>query len=318
LFRQAFRVVVIYYHQLRDGWSAVICGAMSMPVSPSRRVHVIGATGRSGAALCRALAARGCGVVAVVRRPEAWAALGIAGEMRQASLDDPLALRAALEDAELVASGAHARHAAAILAAAPAAARLVLLGSTRRFSRWRYAHGAGVLAGEAALLASGRAGVMLHPTMIYGAEGEDNVRRLAALLRRLPLVPLPGGGRSLVQPIHQDDVTRCMVAALRHNWQGPQTLAIAGPTPLPYAGFVRAVAAAAGLAPPRIVPVPAWALIAASPATALLPFVPRIRAAEIRRLLEDKAFSIGPMSATLGVRPTPLEEGLARTFAPQE
>ena len=37
--------------------------------------------------------------------------------------------------------------------------------------------------------------------MIYGAEGEDNVRRLAALLRRLPVVPLPEGGRALVQPI---------------------------------------------------------------------------------------------------------------------
>ncbi len=36
---------------------------------------------------------------------------------------------------------------------------------------------------------------MLHPTMIYGAQGEDNVQRLARLLRRLPVVPLPGGGR---------------------------------------------------------------------------------------------------------------------------
>ena len=55
---------------------------------------------------------------------------------------------------------------------------------------------------------------MLHPTMIYGAQGEDNVQRLAALLRRLPFVPLPGGGRALVQPIHQDDVTRAIRAAL--------------------------------------------------------------------------------------------------------
>ena len=45
--------------------------------------------------------------------------------------------------------------------------------------------GAGVLAGEADFLAAGRPGVMLHPTMIYGAQGEDNVQRLAALLRQL-------------------------------------------------------------------------------------------------------------------------------------
>ena len=82
----------------------------------------------------------------------------------------------------------------AVIEAAPPDARLVLLGSTRKFTRWPDAHGNGVLAGEAAFLASGRAGVMLHPTMIYGAQGEDNVQRLAALLRRVPIVPLPGGG----------------------------------------------------------------------------------------------------------------------------
>ena len=70
----------------------------------------------------------------------------------------------------------------------------MLLGSTRKFTRWPDAHGDGVLAGEAACVASGRNGVMLHPTMIYGAQGEDNVQRLAALLRRLPALPLPAAG----------------------------------------------------------------------------------------------------------------------------
>ena len=136
---------------------------------------------------------------------------------------------------------------APVLAAGPPGARYVFLGSTRKFTRWPDAHGSGVLAGEEAFLASGRAGVMLHPTMIYGALGEDNVQRLAALLCRLPIVPLPGGGRALVQPIHQDDLTRCIQAALATAWDGPHTLVVAGPSPLPYADFVRAVALAAGL-----------------------------------------------------------------------
>ena len=129
----------------------------------------------------------------------------------------------ALRDATSVVSTAHARHAAAVIAAAPPDARLIFLGSTRKFTRWPDAHGNGVLAGEAAFLASGRTGVMLHPTMIYGAAGEDNVRRLAALLRRLPVLPLPGGGNALVQPIHQDDVTRAIRAALALRWDGPHS-----------------------------------------------------------------------------------------------
>jgi uncharacterized protein YbjT (DUF2867 family) len=230
---------------------------------------------------------------------------------RVADLTDADALRRALSDARLVVSCAHARHAPAVLGAAPADAAFVFLGSTRKFTRWPDAHGLGVLAGEAALLASGRSGVMLHPTMIYGAEGEDNVRRLAALLRRLPVVPLPGGGRALVQPIHQDDVTRCLLAALDRAWDGPHALVIAGPTPLPYAAFVAAVAHAAGLPSRPVVPIPLAALRLFSPLTAL-PGLPRVRDAELRRLGEDKAFDIGPMRATLGVEPIPLAVGLER------
>jgi uncharacterized protein YbjT (DUF2867 family) len=273
-------------------------------------VHIIGASGRSGLALCRALLAAGVAVVPVVRDPTKWAATGIAVPPRIADLADPTALAAALADATRIVSCAHARHAGAILAASPPAARFVFLGSTRKFTRWPDEHGNGVLAGEAAFLASGRSGVMLHPTMIYGAAGENNVQRLAALLRRLPVVPLPGGGGALVQPIHQSDVTRAVVTALDHAWDGPATLVIAGPAPLPYAAFVRLVAAAAGLKRPRILAVPAAPLIAIATALRFLPVSP----AELRRLLEDKAFDTGPMLHVLGVRPIPLAEGLARTF----
>ena len=273
---------------------------------------VIGASGRSGAALCRSLLADGVPFVPVVRSRERWTATGLPGEARIADLEGD-GLQEALAGASRVASCAHARHIPKILGAAPPEARLVFLGSTRKFTSWPDAHGNGVLAGERALLASGRNGVLLHPTMIYGAAGEDNVQRLAALLRRLPVVPLPGGGRALVQPIHQSDVTRCLRAALDRDWSGPEALVIAGPEPLPYAEFVRAVASAAGLAPPRIVAVPAAVLLALAPLTRL-PLLPRIHGAEIRRLLEDKAFSIAPMQARLGVDPLPLPAGLALTF----
>lgn len=284
-------------------------------------VHVIGASGRSGLALSRSLLADGIPVVPVVRDPAKWAAAGLPGAARQADLHRPGApearLDAALADARQIVSCAHARHAPAILAAAPAGADVVLLGSTRKFTRWPDPHGNGVLAGEAALLAAGRPGVMLHPTMIYGAQGEDNVRRLAALLKRLPVLPLPGGGRFLVQPIHQDDVTRCIRAALRRRWDPPTSLVVAGPEPVRYADFVRAVAAAAGLRRPVILRFPAAPLIAAARATRHVPSLPVVRPEEIRRLIEDKAFDIARMRAELGVEPIPLAEGLALTFRPQ-
>ena len=134
-------------------------------------IHVIGASGRSGAAQCRALLADGVPIVPVVRNAARWQPVGSVAP-RIADLGDASAMALALGDAQCVVSCAHARHVPAILAAAPAGARFVFLGSTRTFTRWPDAHG-------------------------------DGVQRLAALLRRLPVVPLPDGGRALVQPIHQ-------------------------------------------------------------------------------------------------------------------
>jgi uncharacterized protein YbjT (DUF2867 family) len=282
--------------------------------APGEPVHVIGASGRSGQALCRALAARGTPVVALVRSLAKWQATGLPGEARAIDLTDEFSLRLALRDALRIVSCAHARHARALVETAPEDALLVLLGSTRRFTRWPDAHGLGVIEGERVFIGSGRPGVMLHPTMIYGATGENNVQRLAALLRRLPVVPLPDGGRALVQPIHQDDVVACILAALQRNWSGPQTLVVAGPSPLPYAQFVRAVARAAGLPPPRLLSVPAGLLMPLAGLTGFIPGLPSIGADEIRRLREDKAFDVMPMFTQLGVRGRPLAEGLAQTF----
>src|ERR1700758_5398178 len=92
-------------------------------------VHVIGASGRSGLALCRSLLADGVPVVPVVRDPAKWLAAGLggagrAGEPLQADLRAPEALRAALAGAMRIVSCAHARHTPTIVATAPETALL--------------------------------------------------------------------------------------------------------------------------------------------------------------------------------------------------
>eukprot|EP01037_Dinobryon_pediforme_P005428 gene5428-5483_t len=251
-------------------------------------VHVIGANGRSGQAVCRALMEAGIPFVPLVRALAKWNATGLPGQARVIDLTDHYSLTVALHDATRVVSCAHARHTSALVEATLADVMLILMGSTRRHTRWPDEHGLGVMDGERVFIGSGRPGLMLHPTMIYGAQGEDNVQRLAQLLRRLPVIPLPNGGRALVQPIHQSDVTRSILAALQRNWPEPEVMVIAGPTALPYADFVREVAHAAGLPAPRIVNAPASLLMALAPFTGFVPGIPSIGRDEIRRLTEDK------------------------------
>ncbi|GCE84432.1 SDR family oxidoreductase [Komagataeibacter diospyri] len=283
-------------------------------MTDSGPVHVIGATGRSGLALCHALTARGQTIIPVVRSLSRWQATGIACPARVADLQGNAdRLHAALADATSIVLTAHARHLPAVLAAAPPQARIVALGSTRIFTRWPDAHGRGVMEGARAFARSGRDGVLLHPTMIYGATGEDNVQRLAALMRCLPILPLPGGGRSRIQPIWQGDVTRAILAAVDHPWDGPHSMVIAGGDQVTYRDFTRHVALAAGLRPRPVAPVPGWLLVAM--ARIHLSGLPHIAPAEVRRLMEDKIFDITPMRMQLGLTPTPLTVGLERTFA---
>jgi hypothetical protein len=57
------------------------------------------------------------------------------------------------------------------------------------------------------------------------------------------------------------------------------------------------VAAASGTKQPRVFSVPAGLLIAVAGLLRTVPGLPNVEAAEIRRLLEDKAFDIGAMRA---------------------
>jgi hypothetical protein len=75
------------------------------------------------------------------------------------------------------------------------------------------------------------------------------------------------------------------------------------------------VAAAAGLRR-LILPFPAAPLILAARLTRHVSALPTIQPAEIRRLMEDKAFDIAAMRAELGVEPISLAAGLALTFRP--
>ena len=124
------------------------------------------------------------------------------------------------------------------------------------------------------------------------------------------------GRRSQVQPIHQGDVARCVLAAALQRWDGAETIVVAGPEPIAYREFLRAVALAAGLSAPRVLAVSAGLLRMMAPLSAVLRRVPRIGSAQIRRATEDKAFDIIPMRQRLGVVPFPLGEGLSKSLSP--
>jgi nucleoside-diphosphate-sugar epimerase len=284
------------------------------------KIALLGATSKTGRYVVPVLCAHGHAVTAIGRDPAKLATLDRRARAVQADITDAASLRAALADAECVASLAHARYTAEILAALPKGCRrVVLTGSVRKFTQLYDPAADAVRAGEAKLLASGRPGVMLHPSMIYGAPEERNVNRILALLARFPAwlpipVPLPDGGRHTVQPVFVDDMVAAMVAAIeRPEAEGPPVV-VAGPRPITYREMVEACAAAVGR---RVVVLPLplsfikSGLGLAERAGLRLPF----SALELTRATENKAFDVSALAERLDVRPRPFEAGLAAVQA---
>jgi uncharacterized protein YbjT (DUF2867 family) len=268
------------------------------------RVTVLAATGRLGQALVRHLLGEGHEIVAVGRDPAKLAALPGGVTCRAADFGDEAALRAALVDATHIVSCANAAHVPAILAALPATApeRLVLMGSTRKFSGIPDATAEHVRRAEALLAGHPVPNVLLLASLIYGAGGSV-ADGLAARLGRSRFLPLPGGGRPLVQPIHIDDVAAALAAALvRETAPGPP-IVIAGPAPIAYGAMVRLIARACGR-PVTILPVPGWLFSAAGRLMGLLPPLAGL-GGSLRRLVEDKAYDVDDMQRRLGISPRP-------------
>jgi uncharacterized protein YbjT (DUF2867 family) len=264
----------------------------------TQKIIVLAATGRLGRATLPLL--EGC--IAVGRDAAKLAVLPDTIETRRADFDDHEALTVALDGATSVLSCANAIHLPAILQALPprGVERLVVMGSTRCFSRYPDATAAAVRRAQRLLQDQPIPAVLLLATLIYGAGGSV-VDSIARLIERWPLLPLPGFGRACVQPIHIDDVASCLAAALVRPAAPGQPIVIAGPAPMQYRVMVETIAARRALRL-RTLGLPAWPFRLAGQ----LPLGPI--GPSLARLVEDRPFDITEMRQRLGVEP--------RAFAP--
>ena len=156
---------------------------------------------------------------------------------------------------------------------------------------------------------SGLKWTILRPTMIYGAQGDRNLSRLLTLLGQIPVLPVPGGGRHLQQPVHVADVADAVLNAVERPAAAGVLYDVAGPEPLTFSELLRASAATVG-SRTRFIPVPLTPVVAAARCYELFSAGPRIRAEQFKRLAEDKAFAIDDAVRDLDYSPRPFTDGI--------
>jgi nucleoside-diphosphate-sugar epimerase len=155
--------------------------------------------------------------------------------------------------------------------------------------------------------------------MIYGAAGDRNLSRLLALLARLrrapwpraaPLVvPVPGGGRQLQQPVHVGDLADAVLTSVERRSAAGRGYDVAGPEPLAFADVLRASADAVA-SRIALVPIPLAPVIAATRAYERISRSPRIRVEQWQRLAEDKSFPIDAAARDLDYTPRAFSDGI--------
>jgi uncharacterized protein YbjT (DUF2867 family) len=276
---------------------------------------VIGGSGFLGGYVLREAARRGHATVALARSDAAAAAVTALGALPvRGDLDDLLLLAEAFaaEPCDVLVNLASLGfgHAPAIVGVAERAGvrRAVFVSTTAVTTALPAASKRVRLAAEEQIRASGLAWTILRPTMIYGDCGDRNLSRLLPLLRRAPVLPVPGASH-LQQPVHVADVADAVLAAAEREAAAGQIYDVAGPEPLTFAALLR-TAARAVASRTRFVPVPLFPVVAAARGYELLSRNPPIRVEQLRRLAEDKAFRIDDAVRDLGYAPRSFADGI--------
>ena len=279
------------------------------------RALLIGGTGFTGSYVAPRLAAAGYEVTALVRASSNASRLPAAVARIDGNLDDQASLERAMRGRDVLVCVASIGfgHAPALVAAAQAAgvSRAIFISTTAIFTTLNAPSKAVRVAAENTILGSGLRATILRPTMIYGSARDRNMARLIRYLLRWPVIAVAGSGQHRQQPIFVDDVARAVVDALGADGTAGRAYNIAGAAPLTFNEIIDTIAGLLGRRV-RKVHLPARPLVAALRAVERTPLRLPIRAEQILRLNEDKAFDYAEAARDFGFTSRPFAEGIAQ------
>ena len=276
------------------------------------KVVLTGATGLLGGALLDLLLGEGSDVRCLVREgsPNISRLDPVYTEIVTGDAGNVGDLLRALSGMEAMVHVAGIEHTPWVLKAAREAGveRLVMVSSTSVHSAYEFRSGQKRHM-ERLIYESGLAYTIVRPTMIYGSELDKNMHRLLRFLDRSPVFPMFGPGDNLWQPVYHEDCAQGVLEALERPVAIGEAYDLPGAEPLPYLELVRTAAGALGKKP-RIVRLPL------DPAHRFLVVAERlriplpVRAEQVFRLKEDKAYPHEKARRQLGYAPRSFSEGI--------
>ena len=168
-------------------------------------------------------------------------------------------------------------------------------------------------AAEEAVRASGLGWTIFRPSIIYGP-GDGFVTLLSSMVRRLPVVPVIGGGRQRVQPIPVEQVAAGFAGALEQPATIEQTYELGGPEAVTLLELLDLIGRALGRRRVRTLHVPLGVMTPLARLLHPLPGFP-VTPDQLLMLGEDSVCDPRPFFEAFGLEPVPLAIGLERMLA---
>lgn len=160
--------------------------------------------------------------------------------------------------------------------------------------------------GELAVRAEFPGAILIRPTVLFGP-GDAFLTPILKLLRRLPVFPMFGRGRTRLQPAYVEDVAQAIATVLQRADTGGAAFECAGPRVYSYRELLRTLADIAG-SRATLLPVPFGVWHALARVAEILPHPPLTRNQVELMQIDSVAAGQAPGFDQLGMAPRCIEE----------
>ncbi|MFQ5585433.1 MAG: complex I NDUFA9 subunit family protein [Thermodesulfobacteriota bacterium] len=165
-------------------------------------------------------------------------------------------------------------------------------------------------AAEEVVRSSGLNYTIFRPSVIFGRE-DKFTNLFAGIMKRSPLVIIPGSGRNRMQPLFIDDLIKAMVIAIKEGGHEGRVYEVGGPEQFTFYEIIDMIGKATGRRRFKV-PLPMPLMRPAAVLAGIFISPPPITRDQLLMLEEDNVTEVNALTEVFGIAPTGFEEGMRR------